>query len=571
VGSRYDHLNHEELLRLLEARDRRYAETKFGLVWEADDIERERARNADFVALDVVKELSCGSAPWRNLIIEGDNFDALRHLRMCFAGQVKCIYIDPPYNTGNRDFVYNDRFVDREDSWRHSKWCEFMFQRLMIARDLLREDGVIFVSIDDNELFALGLMLNRIFGESNRLACFAWQTDGNFDNQAKVKICHEYILAYACRIDQFPAPPVIDPTIPKSSKLFRTAIRNTIVKNGPKNPVSPIRLLVGFPAAIQSGTIPARQDKWPKFEDDLVIAEGRLAKSAEVLSGWSSKELCEDFIKRDREPVRDAKGQTTRFELSATGAIEAVKARSEAQSHVISVIRGFGSTQAQGVELAAAGIEFSYPKPLGLLQYLVSMIADPEAIILDFFAGSGTTAHAVHKLNAEDGGHRRVILVSSTEATEDAPDKNLCRDVCATRVRRVIEGYTPSGGEPVPGLGGDFAYLRTRRIPAARLLEIDHAQVWTALQLMHGFALTPYAEGPFAWVGDEDEAVMFLPRFRREDAPVLRRQLKRSAAVALYSWQPSAVEQHLRAGHVTHLQIPETLARRFGLGQGGKR
>jgi adenine-specific DNA-methyltransferase len=122
----------------------------------------------------------------------------------------------------------------------------------------------------------------------------------------------------------------------------------------------------------------------------------------------------------------------------------------------------------------------------------------------------------------------------------------------------------------VPGLGGDFAYLRTRRIPAARLLEIDHAQVWTALQLMHGLALTPYAKGPFAWAGDEDEAVMYLPRFRREDATVLRRQLKRSAAVALYSWQPAAVEQLLRAGHVTHVQIPETLARRFGLGQGGK-
>jgi len=92
--------------------------------------------------------------------------------------------------------------------------------------------------------------------------------------------------------------------------------------------------------------------------------------------------------------------------------------------------------------------------------------------VLDFSAGSGTTAHAVHKLNVEDGGKRRVILISSTEATEDTPEKNICRDVCATRVRRIIEGYTPAGGEPVPGLGGDFAYLRTQRIPAGRLLEV---------------------------------------------------------------------------------------------------
>jgi adenine-specific DNA-methyltransferase len=217
-----------------------------------------------------------------------------------------------------------------------------------------------------------------------------------------------------------------------------------------------------------------------------------------------------------------------------------------------------------------ASYPFTNPKPVRLIDRILRMATNPNDLVLDFFAGSGTTAHAVHKLNAEDGGRRRVILVSNTEAKEDTPDKNLCRDVCAARVRRVIEGYTPAEGEPVPGLGGDFAYLRTRRIPAARLLEIEHAEVWTALQLMHGLALSPYAKGPFAWAGDEDEAVMYLPRFRRADAPRLRQQLKRSAAVVLYSWQPRAVEQLLRASHVTHLQIPETLARRFGLGQGGK-
>jgi len=113
--SRYDHLTHDELVRLLEARDRRDA-TKFGLVWEANEIERDKAVNSDFVALDLVPDQCVGEAPWRNLIIEGDNFDALRYLRMTHAGRIKCIYIDPPYNTGNRDFVYNDHFVDSNDS-----------------------------------------------------------------------------------------------------------------------------------------------------------------------------------------------------------------------------------------------------------------------------------------------------------------------------------------------------------------------------------------------------------------------------------------------------------------------
>ena len=135
----YSDLTKTELVQLLQARDRRDA-TRFGLVWEANEIDRDKALNQDFVALDLDRKISCGAAPWKNLIIEGDNFDALRYLRMTFAGRVKCIYIDPPYNTGNKDFVYNDRFVDKEDLWRHSKWCEFMFQRLTLAKDLAASD-----------------------------------------------------------------------------------------------------------------------------------------------------------------------------------------------------------------------------------------------------------------------------------------------------------------------------------------------------------------------------------------------------------------------------------------------
>ncbi len=209
--------------------------------------------------------------------------------------------------------------------------------------------------------------------------------------------------------------------------------------------------------------------------------------------------------------------------------------------------------------------QFSFPKDEEIIEDFVRLTSGPDDIVLDFFAGSGTTAHAVHKLNAEDGGHRRCILVSSTEATVDEPDKNLCRDVCAERVRRVIQGYTSRDGEKVAGLGGDFAYLRCHRIPPGKLLELDHAQVWTALQLIHREALTPYAEAPFLWAGDEEQGLLYVPRFRREDARALRRQARQSAAVMLYSWQPETLRQHVPAPHVQHEPIPERLARRFGL------
>ena len=302
----YDTLDRETLIRLLQRRD---AERQLGLVWERDEIEADNAINSDFVALTLDPALSHGDAAWDNLIIEGDNFDALRALRASHKGAIRCIYIDPPYNTGNRDFVYNDRFVDRTHRFRHSLWLEFMYQRLLLAKELLADDGVIFVSIDDNELFRLGMLMDKVFGIDQKLACFAWQTDGNFDNQAKIKISHEYVLAYTKNSDLFPMPAVVDPNIPDSSKLFRAEVRNTIVKNGARNPVSQIMLPKGFPASFSEGKIDARDDsRWPRIRTSIEVSDGRLKNDAIVESGWANKTLCQSFIENNFQPVTDSKG-----------------------------------------------------------------------------------------------------------------------------------------------------------------------------------------------------------------------------------------------------------------------
>ena len=146
MADNYDDYSKEQLLRLLRERDRR---PNFGLVWERDEIDHDLSVNNDFVALDWDADLSCGDGPQDNLIIEGDNFDSLRLLRGTHAGKVRVIYIDPPYNTGNKDWVYNDKFVGANDRWRHSQWLEFLYQRLTLARELLTSDGVILVSIND--------------------------------------------------------------------------------------------------------------------------------------------------------------------------------------------------------------------------------------------------------------------------------------------------------------------------------------------------------------------------------------------------------------------------------------
>lgn len=224
---------------------------------------------------------------------------------------------------------------------------------------------------------------------------------------------------------------------------------------------------------------------------------------------------------------------------------------------------------------------FSTPKPVQLMERIIRLSTGPDDLVLDFFAGSGTTAHAVHKLNAEDGGRRREIRVSSTAATVDEPDKNICRDVCATRVRRVIEGYG-SGEKATLGLGGDFAYLRTRRIEPGRLTDIDHAQVWTALRLTHGRTLRAFTGQPILTAdasGDTDKTdkgggdgdaigprLIYVPHYTAKHAPVLLAAVKVCMAGVVYAWQPGLVKKQLAAfDHVSVEPVPESLARRFGL------
>jgi adenine-specific DNA-methyltransferase len=471
VGSRYNDLSREELIRLLEARDRRDA-TRFGLVWEANEIERDKALNSDFVALELVPQLSAGTVPWRNLIIEGDNFDALRYLRMAFAGRVQCIYIDPPYNTGNRDFVYNDRFVDREDLWRHSKWCEFMFQRLTLARDLLTPDGAIFVSVDDNEVFSLGLMMSRVFGEGGFVANCIWQKRYSRENREAIGDAHDFLIVYSPRPDLFKVRRGLIPLADKQRALY-------------KNPNDDAR------GPWQSVSLTA-QGYRPNQMYEIVAPGGKTHRPPEGTC-WKLIEPEYQKLVTDGRIYfgKDGNGVPRRmyFLAEAQGLVpwtwwphDEVGHTDEARKEIQAI---FGTQTA-----------FETPKPVRLIERVLRIASGRDDLVLDFFARSGTTAHAVHKLNAQDGGRRRCILVSNTEATVAEPDKNLCRDVCAERVRRVIQGYTSRDGEQVPGLGGDFAYLRCRRIPQGRLLELDHAEIWTALQLIHCEVLAPGIHRP---------------------------------------------------------------------------
>lgn len=398
-----------------------------------------------------------------NKIIHGDNLEALKSLLPEYEGNVNCIYIDPPYNTGKENWIYNDNVNDpkikkwlgqvvgkeSEDLSRHDKWLCMMYPRLKLLHKLLADDGAIFISIDDNEYHNLKSILDEIFGIKNHITTFTWRTDGNFDNQAKIKINHEYIVCYSKNSQAFSFPNLVDPNVEENSKLFKNEVINTIVKNGPKNPMSKIMLPVGFPANFENGIIQARDNQFPIFYNDAIVKNGTLQNNVIIESGWSSKNIFELFIQNGLKDVLDTKGQLTTFHITQNGAIENVKKR-EVQSHVVSSLMNMGSTQNMSNELTSMEIKFDYPKPVLLISYLLSIINDSNSLILDSFAGSGTTAHAVLNLNKEDGGNRKFILIEMEE---------YANTITAERVKRVIKGYG-DGSKTVEGTGGDFSFYQ---------------------------------------------------------------------------------------------------------------
>ena len=409
-----------------------------------------------------VKEDSVDWDNTQNLYIEGDNLEVLKLLQKSYLGKVKMIYIDPPYNTG-KDFIYHDDFAMSVDEYAeasdsvdelgnkyiknmdsngrfHSDWCSMIYSRLMVARTLLSEDGVIFISIGEKESANLAKIADEIFGTSNRLAFFCWRTDGNFDNQARIKNCHEYIYLYAKNETQILLPKAIDPNIPKDSKIFKQEIRNTIIKNGPKNPICDVVIPIGFPCEIENFVIKKDSVVWPKYSDDVIIENFKTTNKVVASTGWASRAQLVEFIENDYNPVVDTKGQSTVFVLTKTGAIETIKKRGEV-SHVISFLNGMGGTQKATADMGELGNYFDYPKPVVLMKYLSKMYSEKDDIVLDFFSGSATTAHAVMQLNAEDGGNRKFIMVQIPEETpEDSEARkagyNTIPEIAKERIRR---------------------------------------------------------------------------------------------------------------------------------------
>ena len=607
MARKYDDLTREQLIALLKTRDER----RFGLIWERDEsvIGVDRSRNSDFVTLNFDSALSAGDAPHHHLLIEGDNFDALRALRMTHKGRVKCILIDPPYNTGGDDFIYNDCFLDKETRYRHSVWLEFIYQRLVIARDLLTPDGVIFVCIGEEEAHRLGCLLDEVF-PGRKVGTFVWRTrSGANDSREYFRSTdHEYVLCYANsgfafggnikdtsaytnpdndprgswgdgdlnkahnrhqRAEAFypihnPATDVWYAPDPDSVWRFASELK---MKPGQKLRTKPMEQLIRENKVIWPGD--ARTACYETLASlhaaiDAGTAPRNLRRDVPDLEFWVGKTV--GYGKpRYKRHLKELK----RSEKPFSTWIRPVADKEAAPDDVESLEVGGTNEGTALLKQILGNKDFAYPKPLSLIQGLLAQATGPDDIVLDFFGGSGTTGHAVLALNAEDGGNRRFILVSSTEATADAPDKNVCRDVCQRRLASVIAGYdyrTKDKMKHVEGLPGDFAYLRAGRIPAGRVLtRLAHEQVWVALQLMHLDRLTALQPTGKIWqAGDDEECLVYLPRADASALVTLAQLPPGSRTTILYAWQADLVAQHAPAGAIVR-PIPQFLLERFGL------
>lgn len=377
---------------------------KYGLVFEEHREAVDELLENNVPVLIEDESLKIDNGGQQNFLIEGDNLASLKLLEKTHKGKIDFIYIDPPYNRGKTDFIYDDDFVIKEDTFRHSKWCSFMKNRLELAKKLLSKKGLLFISIDDNEVAALKILCDEILGAENFINLFVWQRNSSAKTEkGKFTVNTEYVLLYA-KTSSYLLNPAYKPLSEASQKLFKFDDNDgrgkyqTVSLQKPRDPGPETT----YDYIDNTGKVwPCPPKGWRmKYEKIKALEnDNRL-----VLTG-SSLRVKDYWNERENEGKRvDTLWNDLPQNTAGSGELEIIMGRPNS---------------------------FDNPKPTDLIKRCLE-ISNKNAICLDFFAGSGTTGHAVMKLNAEDGGNRKFILCTNNE-------NNICREVTYERIKLVIE------------------------------------------------------------------------------------------------------------------------------------
>lgn len=434
-----------EVLRQLLGDSVEEGEERYGLNWRGKRRARAFALTPTLATLRPVKDDSKDWDTTKNIVIEGDNLEVLKCLRRSYAGQVKLIYIDPPYNTGN-DFVYPDDYADslgnyerltgqrgadgaalttnKEASGRfHTDWLNMMYPRLMLAKELLRDDGVIMISHDDHERDAILSMSRDLFGNEAELACLIWNKQHS-QQQGVFKRYHEYISVIARKEGG------VEAITGGEGDIEAGALK----KISRANPASDFEFPAGVRFDAKDGTVLSGtfgdSEQVTVVAGRLVAQGGRTAEPVTLSAGWTQRNQMVSWF-AGQETI-DSRGQKVlEFYLNSAGKLKCRKERGRITPPTLLPEYGMVSAQTEALTMLMGATVFDTPKPVEMLQDFVSWFAKPNDLVLDFFAGSGTTGHAVMAQNAADGGKRRSILVQLPERLDPAnPAQKTAADYC---------------------------------------------------------------------------------------------------------------------------------------------
>lgn len=456
--------------RIIELESKLKFLNKYGLVWDKEDTKEDVVlhceNNIPLLVQEEDKKIICNEGE-NNILIEGDNYHALTALNFVAKETIDIIYIDPPYNTGHNDFSYNDKFVDKEDCYRHSKWLNMISKRLVLAKELLKKDGIIFISIDDKEQANLKLLCDSIFGENNFITNFCWEKTQHFGRQ-KINYYSncEYILCYAKKL--------FNSYNGSLKELLVEKVKTDLI-DAPLFNASNKENILTFKKGTVKFNLKDGTYKTSKNESYLlikpVIIKNSLNANDLILkfkSRWSQKTIDEEinkgttfWIKSDGFAIRTVYhlGKTTNEspkQLIFTNTNNPLCSINRFKTKV--GVNEEGSNELSNIITQNI---FSYPKPVSLIKYLLSLYYNYDLkqhnnnfTVLDFFAGSGTTGQAVMELNKEDGGHRKFILCTNNE-------NNICTGVTYPRLKTVISGIRPDATKYSEGLPNNLFYFKT--------------------------------------------------------------------------------------------------------------